>query len=219
MTFAEIVTLVAEQVNVTTSDGIARIGKHVNRRYRRVMSSIGLAPMFTRTQIAFQVTAGTRTQTIGGIEKVLTIALQGDATTVYPLLEEITYDEMLRVVPSTGRPYRYATKLWLVDSVVVVFDSLFDDPIYLSVEGEAKTTDLAGTQEPAFPEAWHDVLAYGALEDELRKKEKVPLARDAAMDYERMLGALRLHIAASAMLDFVQGKENVRSSFAARTTV
>lgn len=206
MTFDEIVSDVAGRVNVTQASGITRIGTHVNRRYRRVTSSIGLID-FRRTQILFPVTTLTRTQTITGIEKVISV-VNASVSNGTPL-DEITYEEMLEVVPTTGGPSCYAVKRLGASSVVLVFDSTFAAATNLSVEGEEIASTLSGSQIPAFSESYHDVLVFGALADEQRKMEKISLARDSDMEYERILSEMRLHIAVSGFKDVVQGKRNI----------
>lgn len=211
MTFTEIVTDVAGRVNLTTTEALTRIGTHVNRRYRRVTTSIGLVD-FRRVSNAFVVTTGNRLQTITGIEKVISI-LNANVANSTPL-DEIAYDEMLEVIPSTGAPTRFAVKRLSDSSVTLIFDTTFASATTLTVEGEEMASTLSGSQVPAFSESFHDILIFGALADELRKKEKIALARDADSEYERMLGELRLHIAVSGFRDVVQGKRNTTSTAA-----
>lgn len=199
MSFDEIVSDVAGRLALTTTDAITRIGLRVNRRYRRITTSIGMVTT-RRTTGSFTVVAATRTQTIPG-EKVLSISVTGATEN----LDAVSYDEMLEKVPSTGNPTCWAVKRTNAADVTVVFNSTMDSGLDLVVQVEDVGSTLSGSQVPAFPESWHDILVFGALADELRKKEKIQLARDAEMEYERMLGELRLHIAANGWQDQQQG--------------
>lgn len=213
MTFDEIVANVAEAVGHATSATAAytRIGKFVNKRYKRVTGNIGLIVSRRAVQtVAF--TIGLRNITIPTCQKVISIQ---DLTTATPkplFLEEISYEEMLEETPRTDRPTLYAIESVTSHAVVVRTNFTPQDAFSVSVEYEAQAGTLSGAQEPAFSEDFHDILEFGAKADELRKMEKVMLARDAEQDFERRLGELRLHIAVSAHQDIVQGKKNARVS-------
>lgn len=211
MTFTEIVDDVCDRLNFTDPTAIARVGVHVNRRYRRVTSSIGLAGVSRRVILTHTPAPGTRVQTITTVEKVTAVFTEANPTKA---LEELTYDEMQMRVPTDGEARAWAVKRVGASSVILYFDTTFSDSGDLIIEAEESATTLSGTTEPAFPESYHDILVFGALADEYRKKEKIPLARDAENDYERVLSELRLHIAVSGYKDIVHGKENVPVSSA-----
>lgn len=209
MTFDEIVADVCGRLDLTSPDAITRVGLRVNRRYRRITSSIGL--MSTRRVSNTFVTAiGTRVQSITGVEKIF--AIQNADIPNSPPLRELLYEEMLETIPTVGPPTAWAVRRVGASSVVVVFDSSFAVSSTLTIDGEETASTLSGTQIPAFPESFHDVLVFGALADELRKKEKINLARDADSEYDRILGELRLHIALTGLGDIVQGKQNISAT-------
>jgi hypothetical protein len=68
MTFAEMRTAVTDYCHLTSADAILRVGKSLNRHYRRVTSLVGLdtARFVTRTT---SVSPGARTATFAEIEK------------------------------------------------------------------------------------------------------------------------------------------------------
>lgn len=206
MTFTEIVDNVAEALNLTSDDAIARIGKNVNRRYKRLTSSLGLLP--TRRQIqTVAFTIGNRRITVPSCEKVISVQdlASGDPRPI--TLTLVTYAEMLTMTPRADRPTHYAIESITAHATVLLTNFTPAAAFSVSVEGESRASTLSGVLEPAFNESYHDILEFGAKADELRKKEKVALARDAEMDFERRLGELRLHLAVSGHQDIVQGKE------------
>lgn len=206
MTFDAIVSDICGRLSLTTADAITRVGTHVNRRYRRVTTSIGLAQAFRRVVNVLNVTLATRVQTVTGMEKVISV-VNNSVTNGQPL-PEVSYAEMLAMVPTSGNPTCWAVKRMGASTVTLIFDTSFATAMSLNIEGEETATTLVGTQEPAFPESFHDVLIFGVLADEYRKKEKIQLARDADSEYERIMGELRLHVAVSSYKDVVQGKVN-----------
>lgn len=205
MTFDEIVSDICGRLDLTTADAIARVGLRVNRRYRRVTTSIGMVST-RRVSNAFAVTIGMRVQVITNVEKIF--AIQNADISNSPPLREMLYEEMLMTIPTTGAPRAWAVRRVGASTVTVVFDSTFATATNLTIDGEETASTLSGSQIPAFPESFHDLLVFGAVADELRKKEKIALARDADLEYERILGELRLHIAISGFGDVVQGKQN-----------
>lgn len=207
MNFDEIVAEVADRAGLTSTDAITRIGKRVNRRYRRLSTSIGLIA-FRRIEYSFTVTPGLVDQTLNG-EKILSIKLD---TGLRPL-DAVTFDEMESIIPAQGPPGRWAVKTQGASTAVIRFDSSMDDGQDLLVQAEDVGSTLSGAMVPAYPESWHDILVWGALADEYLKKEKA-LANDAEARWDRLLGELRLHLAANGWLEQVQGKNATQSTMA-----
>lgn len=202
MTFTEIVAEVCENLNLTDPVAIARVGRRVNRRYRRVTTSIGMIST-RRLAYSFSVTPLTRDQTITG-EKVLSIKIP---TQTRPL-DKITFAEMTEKMPGTDNPTCWATMNNFSGTEVVRFDSTMNDGLDLDVEVETTGTTLSGVMEPAFPESWHDILVFGAQADEYSKKTQALAAKKNEDDYERVLADLRLHLAVSGWQDIVSGQMN-----------
>jgi hypothetical protein len=161
---------------------------------------------FRRVSSTFAVVTGTRLQTITGVEKVIAVTVL-DSNNRDPLAQ-LLYEEMLYRVPTTGVPTAWAVKRVGASSSTLLFDSSFASATNLTIVGEEVASTLSGAQVPAFSESFHDILVYGALADELRKMQKLTLARDSELDYERILSELRHHLAVSAFTDIVQGKES-----------
>lgn len=202
MTFDEIVTEVCENLNLTDPVAVARVGRRVNRRYRRVTTRLGMVTA-RRLSFSFTVVPLTRDQTISG-EKVLSIKIPAARDP----LRKISFAEMTERMPTTGNPTCWATVNNLAVTEVVRFDSTMDAGLDLDVEVETTGTTLAGAQVPAFPESWHDILVFGATADELTKKEKILLAKAKEDQYDRGLSELVLHLAANGWQDQVSGQMN-----------
>lgn len=200
MTFTEIVAEVCENLNLTDPVAIARVGRRVNRRYRRVTTHLGMITT-RRLAFSFTVTPLTRDQTIPG-EKVLSIKIP----TARDPLDKISFAEMQERMPTTGDPTCWATMNTFSATEVIRFDSTMDSGLDLDVEVETTGSTLSGVMEPAFPESWHDILVFGAQADEYSKKTQAVAAKKNEDDYERMLGELVLHIAVSGWQDIVSGK-------------
>lgn len=181
---------------------------HVNRRYKRVSASIGMRDS-RRVILEFDVELGSRTQTVTGIEKI--IGITDNTDTVPRPLGEVTYEQMVQTILRTDRVESYAIVRHGARQVsfLMDFEPLVD--LTLDVEAEEIATSLADDMEPSFPESFHDVLVFGALADEYRKSDKIAQARDAELDFQRVLGELRLKLACSAFRDIQQGATNPNS--------
>lgn len=202
MTFDEMVTDVAERLNKTSAEALARIGVHLNRRYKRVSASIGMRDS-RRVILEFDVELGSRTQTVTGIEKI--IGITDNTDTVPRPLDEITYEQMVQKIVRTDRVESYAIVRHGARQVSILLDFEPLEDLTLDVEAEEVATSLADDMEPSFPESFHDVLVFGALADEYRKSDKVVQARDAELDFQRVLSELRLKLACSAFKTIQQG--------------
>lgn len=206
MTFDQIVSDVCEQLSLTSAEAIARVGRRVNQRYKRVCTKVGLTALRRATN-PFTTTTFTRDQTIPG-EKVIAITIAGQTKH----LDSISYGEMQERVPGTGNPTRWALKRQNATDSVIQFDSTFNTAVDLLVEVEETGTTLSGANEPRFPESFHEILVFGAKADELKKKEKLALAKDAESDFDRVLAELTYHIAVNGYKDLVSGSKQSRTA-------
>lgn len=209
MTFNEIVADVADRMNISSPTSIDRIGLHVNRRYRRLRTSLGMTDV-ARTTKPYAMVTGSASQVIHGLERVISVS--DLAQTPVRLIDQVTFEEMLAVVSRTDRALQWAVEAVSARQVTLKFDTTFAAATSMQIEGEPVATTLSDDLEPSFPESFHDILVFGAIADELRKMEKVVLARDAETDYERVLSELRLKMATTSWKDIVQGKYNITLS-------
>jgi hypothetical protein len=202
MTFAEIKGAIKDLCNLTSTDADTRVGKSVNRHYKRVTSSLGMdATRFvTRSQ---STTNGVRTVTFTSIEHIDRVIDATDSNAIRQLVET-SVDTLRNEQPGTGQPTRYAIQSVTGTSVTILIDTLPQVTYSLQADGTATLSDLTGTDVPAIPESYHDILTFSVIAEELLKKEKVALAREYASGdenrpgrAEKLLAALRFQLADS----------------------
>lgn len=206
MTFTELVTEIKDRLNLSSTESTTRIGRAINRKYRLVTSSIGLQ-LSRRTTVQQAVSIGVSTVTFSGVEKV--ISVMNRTTTPYRVLKEVTIDELREIQPYTtsDTPDRYAVHNQTADTIVIEINRIPQTAFTLYADVHTAIADLSGSNEPAFPESFHDILIEGVMSDELRKMEKPQLAQIASGEFQRILGDLRMWIAKSGYLDIYQGKK------------
>src|SRR4051812_9145882 len=157
MTFTNIVADIMDRLNLTSTDAQTRIGSAVNRKYKQVTSSLGMV-LSRRTTVQKAATPGVQSITFTGIEK--TIAIIDKSSGTNRILDEITYEQMLAKAPTTGdTAYCYAIENVGASTVTILFDCIFQTAFVMYAEGHATAGTLSGTQEPAFSESYHDILA------------------------------------------------------------
>ncbi len=199
--FAELINEVADRLNLTSDQAMARIGRSVNERYRWMASSIGL-----QTSVRGTVTA---TATIGS--RFLTFAAEKlfavyDASATPPQMLEETTAEQMRLLPLGTDPARIYAIYRVGSSTVTIWLNAVPTTAYvLTADIETTLTTLTSGLIPAFPEDFHDLLVYGAMATELDKMEKYDLAAKQEALYEKRLSDLRLFLAKTAYRDLVQG--------------
>jgi hypothetical protein len=202
MTLAEIKGAIKDLCNLTSTDADTRVGKSVNRHYKRVTSSLGMdATRFvTRSQ---STTNGVRTVTFTSIEHIDRVIDATDSNAIRPLVET-SVDTLRNEQPGTGQPTRYAIQSVTGTSVTILIDTLPQVTYSLQADGTATLSDLTGSDVPAIPESYHDILTFSVIAEELLKKEKVALAREYASGdenrpgrAEKLLAALRFQLADS----------------------
>ncbi len=206
MTFDEIVDRVASRLNLTSPVAIARIGESVNERYGRLTSSVGLSAS-AHVQVTGVGTPASPYVTFTGVERVDTIYIPN--TNPAQHLEEVTFNELtFASFQSSDTPRRFAVSNIAADSVTVCLDVNVVTGIVLIALGDSTVLALSGTDIPAFPAKFHDVLVYGAMASELEHMEKYDMAKRQEDRWEEMLAQLRLYLASNAYLDIHQGKNS-----------
>lgn len=211
MTFQQLKTDLMDRLNLSSAEANVRIGRAINRKYRLVTSSIGL--QLSRRAEIFQVASlGLSTMTFTNTEKVINVVNR--ATTPYKLLHEVTIEELRdghQPYSQGDTPTHYAVIAQTSDAVTIEFNRIAQTTFTLYASVHQAVSDLSGTNEPAFPESFHDVLIEGVMSDELRKMEKPQLASIAEKEYTRFLSDLRMWIAKNSYRDIHQGKTSEAS--------
>jgi hypothetical protein len=186
MTFTEIQTKILNYAGLSSTEATTRIGKAINAQYRRVTARLGMDT--TRFVTRSAATAdGVRTLTFTSIEKIDRII---DVTGDVRLLQEVSMHDLRSIEPAEGEPSRWAVQNTGADSVTVVFDTIPDAAYSLQADGITSLSDLSGTDEPAFAESFHDILAWFVISEELLKKEKDKLAQTYERKAEQLLADL-----------------------------
>lgn len=208
MTFDDIVTEIMDRLNLTSDEATTRVGRRVNRVYRKVLSSIGVSPIAMRV-------FGIDADTVVGAQEV---AFEGmhRVTRVYDAnqtprrdLDEVSIDELRETdAVESDTPTKWALVSAADGSVTIMLDKIPETEFTLTADGYGTTGDLSGDDEPSFPEIYHDVLVDGVLKDEYRKLEKTQLAADSRTDHENMLSDLRMWGAKQAYLKIRQGERS-----------
>lgn len=204
MDLAAIRTAIKDRLNYTSSSTDTRLLNSINRIYREVGTSIGLS--FARqTNTSKVVTIANADVTFTATEKVLQVwYLTGS---VPMILDEILNTEMReRVAPSSDKPTQWALVSTASNTVKIRLNAKPATAYTLYADVIQEISDLGATDEPTFPESFHDIIIEGVLRDEYRKQEKLALARDSDTTYQRRLSDLRMFMAKSAYLNIQQGK-------------
>lgn len=211
MTFTEIVTEITDRLNITSSASTARIGREVNRYYKRLTTSLNLKTS-RRTTVTGNTSIGSQTVTFTSVEKIDRVV--DNSASEWCILDEKTYDELRDRKAVSGVPTKWAVKTRGATSVVILLDTLASDVRTLTADGETTVSTLSGSDVPAFPESFHTILVDRVLADEYKKSEKGDLARIALADYEQGLSDLKMYIAKQAYLLIRQGEtpRNKRTS-------
>jgi hypothetical protein len=193
MTFQAIKERVKGFCGLTSPEADARVGIAINQHYRRVTSSLGLATARFVTKTVSTTTL-TRTVTFTEIEKIDRII---DATTAASIrvLEEVSIDEIRQTQSVDAAPNKWAMQAADADSVVIVMDTAPTAVYSLQADGWSTLTDLGGTEEPAFPESFHDVLVWYVIAEEMLRKEKDKIALVYESKAQKLLDGLVFHLA------------------------
>lgn len=194
MTFTEIQTEILDRLNLTSTTATTRVGRAINRKYRLVTSAIGLE-ISRRATVQATCTIGVSTLEFTNVEKIINVFNR--AVTPYLRLTPLTIDELrdLQPYPGNNKPTNYAVIAHTDDSVTIEINRIPQTAIVLYADVHQAVADLSGSQEPAFPESFHEVLIEGVLADEYMKLEKPALAQVSDQRKEKILSDLRLWVA------------------------
>jgi hypothetical protein len=204
MSFDQIVSAVMEQVELTSSEATARIGRLVNQIHKRVTASVGLQ-VSRRTEAQSNASLGSTLVTFSGVTKLHRV--EDRTTTPYRILDEVSVDELAdQPIADSDSPTMYAVYSVTAGSVTIKTNVNAQTAYTLYAEGLDRADTMSGSDEPAIPEDFHDILISGAVSEERLRQEKTQLAQIARLEYEDRLGDLRLFVAKSANQQMYQGK-------------
>jgi hypothetical protein len=203
VTFTEIRTEILNRLNLVGTDASTRVGSAINRHNARICAELGLDAIayVQRTSVT---SISTRTLAFSNIEKIDRIR---DATTAASLrfLTEASLDSIKTMQPGSGAPNRWAVQSVTASTVTVVFDNTPDAEYTIQADGQSTTTDLSGSDVPAIPKSFHDILTWYVLAEEYLRKEKTEIAKAYEIKATELLRALQFKFADSASQDTRQG--------------
>lgn len=182
----------------------------MNAAYRRVTTSLGLdaARFVTRSATT---TNGQQYVTFTEIEKIDRV-LDTTTSTAIRLLPEVSIHTQRSTQPGAGQPGSWAFRNADADSVVILLDTVPQTSYSLQADGWTTLSDLSGSDEPVFPESFHDILVWNVVSEELLKKEKDKLAFTYQQKADRLLSDLRFHLANSPTQVTRQGGSTLGTS-------
>lgn len=219
MTFTEIQTDIADRLNLTSTEDLARVGRAINRKYKEITASLGIKHTSRRTTVSASMTISVSTLQFTGAEKIVNVFNRN--VSPYKQLDEVTVDELEALMPfdASDTPTLYAIKQMAGDTVTILVNCVPQTAFALYADVYSTAATLSGTDEPVFSESYHDILVSAVLIDEYMKVEKPSLSR---AEYLRVygdgnntngrMGELRLWIAVSTTKKDYQGKNNESGS-------
>lgn len=203
MTFNDIVTEIKERLNLTSATATTRVGRLVNICYKRVTSSIGLRTSRFGT-VSANMSIGSADVTFAGVEKVERVWVTSGGS--ISRLREVTPETLRNTDTVSGTtPRQFAVINQTSDTVTIRLDIQAEAANAIYADAHVVASTLSGTDEPAFPESFHDVLVEGVLADELRKINQPQLARISQQLYKERLSDLQHWMGKSAFLTIMQG--------------
>ena len=205
MNFTVIQNKVADRLNLTSAQALARIADSINERYRWLASSVGFDTI--ERQVVTANTSIGNQSVVFNCEKVLTVF--NPALKPFLVLNEQTFDELRTTPNGTDPAQNYAIQL-MGSSTVTIFLDVIPSTVYaLNADALVNLITLSGVMVPAFAEDFHDILVYGAMATELDKMEKYDLSAKKEKQFEDRTGQLRLYQAIALHKDIFQGKDQV----------
>jgi len=204
MNFTEIRDKVADRLNLTSTQALARIADSINERYRRLAASVGVNTI-QRGEVTANTTIGNRSL-VFQCEKVVSVFNNAFIPPI--VLGEDSFVELRHETLNADPPQRSAIQLTGASTVTILLDVKPATVYTLNADCYVNLSTLSGTMVPAFTQDYHDILVYGAMATELDKMEKYDLSDKKEKQYETRLSEYRLYIASSAYMDIIQGKDS-----------
>lgn len=122
-------------------------------------------------------------------------------TTPSRVLGEKTFDQLRLQQTIAPPPHEYAVAKVDNASTTIFLDCVPTTAFTLTADVEVTSADLSGTDTPAFPENFHDVLIYAVRAYELQKMEKADLAQLSLGIFTHRMNELKLHLNGSVNKD------------------
>ncbi len=213
MNFTEMVRRVASIVNISSDDGLARIGDTINERYRQVCKAVGIAPSIVWVVATANTTVGNRQLTFGTSGTPVTKLMAVYDATANPVREltQISLIDMRNTIVGTADPAtEYAVELSGSQSVTVLLNTTPQSIYTLTADAETVASRLTGVLIPAFDPDFHDILTYAGISVEYGVKGNRAESERYDKKSTARLNELGYQLAVSATLDLVVGSSRQR---------
>lgn len=207
MTYQDIENDTMDRLGQSSGLTRGRVGRAINERYRWLATSEGMETT-ARGTVTAATSIGSRSLTFGPtptpVQKLYAVY---DATVTPPtILGEVSFEEMRQYPVSSGKARYFAVQLLGATSVQILLNATPTAIDTWTADAELNLSVLSGAMVPAFPEAFHDLLIYGAMATILESAGKYDEAKVQEKRYEQRCSDLRLFAAKSAFQDIYQGK-------------
>lgn len=205
MTFEQIVAEVATTANISSDEGLTRIGRNVNLKHRAITSSLGLET--TRQGVITGSTVnGSPYLTFGNETIGVTLVNTVFHPTTGKPLNLVNLAELRMQTPLTWPPTAFALFRTNSFSVEILFDALATGVVTVTGDGLIRTTTLVADDEPAFSEDYHDILIAGVLAIEYKILKDKQAEKSEKDTYDIRLAELKHHYAVNSWQDIHQGR-------------
>lgn len=208
MSFQEIVDEIKARTNLTSTEAGIRIGREVNSVYKKVRTSMGMQASSRAVAVDADTSLGSSLVTFKDVEKIIRV-YDNSSGTIRELTEKPWNDLRLKNF-GTGDPTEYAIQSHTASTVTILINSVMQEVLNLKADGYSTSSTLSGSQEPAFPEDFHDILVEGVLISEHKKKKELDLSKAAEAMYKERLSDLRMWNAKTLRMKTRQG-ENAKT--------
>lgn len=211
MTFDEIVTEIKDRLNLTSSEATTRVGRGVNRIYKRVTTTCSMNLTRNVVGVSANTSIGSSLVTFANVEKITRVYDDSVSSERPRELREMTLMALRELnVRESDQARFWAVQSTTDNDVVVRLDIEALSVFALKADGLSTVATLSGSQVPVIPESFHDILIVGVLIDEYQKMEKPVFARDAKMEFEQRMSELRYFLAKNAYIDSYQNSKPPR---------
>jgi hypothetical protein len=204
VTFVQLQDDTMARLNLSSAEARTNVKKWLNQKYRRLVTGVGLGRV-RRSTLTFVTVSTTQTYTPATLIKPFTVSYVAGNL----VLDEKSEEEVRAMDPAlqqTGSPRRYVVQKYLAAGVTLRIHPTPDAVYTITVDGLIAGTEMSADADvPAFPEDFHDLLVFGAMEEALIKLEKPALAAKAREDAKIRTSDLRYFLAKSGYLHKVQG--------------
>lgn len=189
MTADQIRDRVANRLNLTTDDALARITDSINERYRQVRTAIGMRAV-NRDNIVISSVIGSSNIVVSAVN---IYSVRNPAYAPPDYLTFVPWETFQQLALGSDPPTRWSIRYTAATTITIVIDVVPASVYNLYADADLALTDISGSDEPAFTEDFHDILELWAMGVELEKKQVFEAAKDKKMESNARLDELKFY--------------------------